>query len=132
MEMRGTQPYTLPKKRRADAGTGMFPSFRLYSDTAQKVGMVTSQVTMHHGHSTFRTVTDCVMRKITRTSAATTPRLKSIQYHFANLAPARMPTPTAIVAVQPTSPSRGFGYPRSEPCQEERFVEQLTRMLKLQ
>src|SRR3954462_2624071 len=110
----------------------MFPSLRLNSVTAQNVGMVTSHVTMHHGHRTLRTVTDWVMRKITRASAATTPRLKSIQYHLANRAPARIPTPTAIVAVHPAIPSSGLGKPRRDPCHDDRLVEQLTRMLKLQ
>ena len=43
-----------------------------------------------------------------------------------------MPTPTAIVAVQPARPRSGFGKPSSDPCHEFRFLVHPTSRLKLQ
>src|SRR5690554_1045024 len=108
------------------------PSAALWRVTAQNSGMVTAQVTMHHGQSVPSTKTLWLMNQTTNASAPSTATLKVIQNHRARLTPTNTRHPTVTMAAQETNPTNGLGKPRTEPCQDSRFVPHWTSRLTLQ
>src|SRR5664279_26460 len=94
--------------------------------------MTTDQVSMHHGHKVPSTQMLCEDSQRMKTIAPAMPRLNSIQYHRANVAPASIETPTRMGATHAASPMIGLGNPSNEPCHEPRFLPHCTRTLTLQ
>ena len=96
--------------------------------------MVTAQVTMHHGQSTFSTVMrlrDQEDHEHERADAR--PRLKSIQYQRGEPGAGEDADADGDRrAVQPARPISGFGKPKQRALQELRFLAQPTSRLKLQ
>src|SRR6187402_3665079 len=102
------------------------------SVTTMNVGIITDQVTLHHGHSVPSTKTLWLISQPTRVMPPRVPIVNRIQYQRAKRAPASSATPTPITRVQQISPRIGFGKPNSDPCQEARFLPQVTSGLMLQ
>src|SRR5690554_7146524 len=105
--MAGTQPYAGPRMRLAALPNR--PAAALWRVTVQNSGMVTAQVTMHHGQRVPSTKMLWDINQATKASAPATPTLKEIQNQGARSMPTSTRHPTVTTAAQPTRPTSGLG-----------------------
>lgn len=108
------------------------PFFIVQNVATQNSGIAANQVTMHHGHRVPRTNTDWLNSQITKAKAPAVPMTNARQNQLAKRAPARMPIPIVMTTDHAIKPMRGLGKPKSDPCQEPRFLPHCTMTLKSQ
>lgn len=84
--------------------------------TVQNKGIIATQATMQYGHSTLITKVLWVHSQTTNRKPIVMPVANIRQNQRANLAPARMATPTAIGKMKAARPMMGFGKPSSRAC----------------
>jgi len=95
-------------------------------------GIVTDQVTMHHGQRVPRAKMLCPISQHTKAKAKAMPAQNASQNQRLKRAPARIAAPTTIGATQPANPRIGLGNPNTLPCHDWRLAVHCTRTLKSQ